>query len=903
MTGISGMCVGGILFLGYAAWVSRELPNPNGVIDRDLTVSSKIYDRKGETILYDVHGNIKRTIVTLNEIPDYAQKATIAVEDREFYKHRGFSVTGIIRSVFRNITTGSRVGGSTLTQQFVKNAILTNEKSYTRKLKEFILAYQLERRFSKDDILQMYFNEIPYGSVIYGIEAASQTFFGKSAKDLTLGEAAILAAIPQRPTYYSPYGSNRDSLVARQRYILDAMTELGYIDQAQATAAKEEKILFKPLSETIIAPHFVMYIRELISEEYGEDFITQEGLKVTTTLDLDKQKIAEDAVQQAVTTNGPKYNFTNAALVSVDAKNGEVLAMVGSADYFNDEIDGQVNVALRLRQPGSSFKPIVYAASFIKGFTPATILYDVVTNFDTGSGTPYQPNNYDLGERGPVSMKMALAGSLNIPAVKAVYLTGLDNVINLAEKLGYSSLKDKDRFGLSIVLGGAEVKLYEHVGAYAAFAQDGTRHPLTPILKIEDKNGRVLYEHKDKPEVVMDQQIARQINDILSDDSARAYIFGRGSKLTLPGRPVAAKTGTTNDYHDAWTIGYTPSLVTGVWVGNSNNDEMKRGADGSIVAAPIWNYYMQAALKDSPIESFTKPEPVLTGKGVLDGSPYNERIVKIDTQSGKLATEFTPPDLISEITIKEAHTILWYVNKDDPRGPAPDKITDPQFNNWESAVQRWAQAHGYFTDPDQIVPSDYDDIHRAEDQPSVRIISPTSQQRITQSTINVQIEASAPRGIKKIDYYIDDHLITSENSSRSVSISLANIDNGYHTLKVSARDDLNNTKSATLELNIALPNNDPPSVIWRNSNNTVISSFPYQFEAVINENQKIEKIDVYAISTTNQEIFIGYSERPGSSARFSWQTKPVSGTYKIRANIFTTSDKTYSSEELTISVP
>ncbi|MEK7072619.1 MAG: transglycosylase domain-containing protein, partial [Patescibacteria group bacterium] len=473
--------VGGIALLGLFAWISKDLPNPDGIINRSVTVSTKIYDRKGETVLYDIHGNIKRTLIKMDEIPKHVINATLTAEDRNFYTHRGFSATGIIRSILKNIFTGSKVGGSTLTQQFVKNAILTNEKTYTRKIKEILISYRLENEFSKDQILNMYFNEIPYGSVIYGVEAAAQSFFGKSAKDLTIAEGAILAAIPQAPTYYSPYGNNKDILISRQRYIIDSMVELDYLTKDQAEQAKNEKIIFKPLQDSIIAPHFVMYVKELLSEKYGEEFINQEGLKVYTTLDLDKQKIAEQAVKQGVETNSVKYGFTNASLVALDPKTGQIIAMVGSVDYFNEKIDGQVNVALRPRQPGSSFKPIVYTAAFIKGYTPNTILYDVVTNFDTTGTNKYEPHNYDSIEHGPVTIRNALQGSLNIPAVKTTYLTGLENILNLADDLGYTTLGDRSRFGLSLVLGGGEVKLLEHVGAYAVLSQEGIKHETTPI--------------------------------------------------------------------------------------------------------------------------------------------------------------------------------------------------------------------------------------------------------------------------------------------------------------------------------------------------------------------------------------------------------------------------------------
>ncbi len=802
--GAFGCVVVFFILLGALAWVSRDLPSSTGVINRSLTVSTKIYDRKGETVLYDIHGDIKRTLITLNEIPNFTQKATLAAEDRDFYKHKGFSVTGIIRSIYKNITTGSRVGGSTLTQQFVKNAILTNEKTYTRKLKEFLLSFQVERKFSKDEILQMYFNEIPYGSVIYGVEAASQSFFGKPAKDLTLAESAILAAIPQAPTFYSPYGNNRDRLIVRQRYILDSMADLGYVTKEQVESAKAEKIEFKPLNESILAPHFVMYVRELLSEQYGEDFITQEGLKVYTTLDLEKQKIAEEAVKIGVETNGKKYGFTNASLVAMDPKNGQIISMVGSVDYFNDEIDGQVNVSLRPRQPGSSFKPIVYTAAFTKGYTPNTITYDVVTNFDTTGSKPYEPKNYNLGESGPVTLRKALAGSLNIPAVKITYLTGVNTVLDLATKLGYTTLNDRDRFGLALVLGGGEVKLLEHVGAYSVLAQEGIKHPISAILKIEDKNGRVLYEYKDKKEQVLDAEITRQTTDILSDDSARSYVFGSGSKLTLPGRPVAAKTGTTNDYHDAWTLGYTPSLVAGVWVGNNDNKEMSRGADGSVIAAPIWNQFMREALKDTPIESFTKPQPITTGKGVLDGAIPGEEIVKINKYSGELANESTPQDEIQEVLVRDLRTILYYIDKDDPRGESlRNTESDPQYTNWQQAIDVWAKKQGYTTKA-SIINGGYINQEVEKDQIGISIINPKENELITSQNIEIITEINSKNQIKTVGYYINEKLIKEEDIINKTKLNLKNIPNGVVNLIIKVTDEFENTKSTSIPIEISL---------------------------------------------------------------------------------------------------
>ena len=411
---------GGLLTVGAFAWYSRDLPDPNKIIERDVAQSTKIYDRSGEHLLYEIHGDQRRTLIELTDIPQYAIDATIAIEDKNFFKHSGISVWSILRGLIVPVFKGERPqGGSTLTQQFVKNAILTNERTLPRKIKEWILSIRIEQKFTKEQILKLYFNEIPYGSTAYGIESASHIYFGKSAKDLTLAEAAVLAALPQAPSYYSPYGPNKDGLLARQQVVLDLMVEQGYITKDQATAAKSDKLEFKKRVEDITAPHFVFMVQEQLAEKYGHRLVEQGGLKIITTLDWDKQKLAQETVDELMPDIEARYKAGNTALVTIDVDNGDVLALIGSRDFFNEEIDGQVNVATTLQQPGSSFKPFVYSAAFLKGYNPKTILYDVVTQFAV-SGTPYQPHNYDGKEHGPVTIRQALAGSLNIPARKNI---------------------------------------------------------------------------------------------------------------------------------------------------------------------------------------------------------------------------------------------------------------------------------------------------------------------------------------------------------------------------------------------------------------------------------------------------------------------------------------------------
>lgn len=789
------------IFIGFVTvlWVSRDLPDPNKLLDREVAESTKIYDRTGETVLYDIHGEQKRTLIPLSDIPQVARDATIAIEDKDFYNHKGFSLWAIFRTAVTNVFTNRKAGGSTLTQQFIKNAVFTNEKLYTRKLKEIILAYRLEQKFSKDEILQMYFNEIPYGSNAYGIEAASLKYFGKKAKELNLAEASLLAAMVQSPSRYSPYGPNKDTLIARQHYVLDLMVKQDMISKDDAEAAKQTKLTFKAPNESIIAPHFVMQVKQILAEKYGEKAIEQDGLKIYTTLDTYKQRIAEEVVKKKALDNEKKYQASNAALVSLDPKTGQVLAMVGSRDYFDDSVDGQVNVALQPRQPGSSIKPIVYAAAFEKGYTPNTILYDVVTNF-AASGTPYEPHNYNGKEYGPVTMKKALAGSLNIPAVKTLYLTGLDRVVEFTKKLGYTTLTDKDRFGLSLVLGGGEVKLLEHANAYSAFAREGIIHEPSFILKVEDRNGKILEEYKDKDSRIFDANIAREINNILSDNNERAYIFGPSNFLTLGNRPVAAKSGTTNNNRDAWTIGYTPSLVTGVWVGNNNNSAMKAGADGSVVAAPIWNEYMRTVLGNGNIETFNAPKIDVTGKAVLDGTDVGQVKVKIDKASGLLATEYTPASFVEEKTFQQPHAILFYVNKDDPRGPVPENpASDPQFNLWESRIQEWAKKNNIVT---EAPPTEKDNVHLPENRPVFSVTNLSNGQTIN-SNLSVHLQASAPRGVNRAEYSIDGGGADVISSFPfSLEKNLGGFSAGFHTLSIKVCDDIDNCSQQDLTFNL-----------------------------------------------------------------------------------------------------
>ncbi len=797
-----------LLGLTMFAWFSRDLPRPDKIIDRAIAQSTKIYDRTGEYLLFQVHGAENRTLVKLEDIPEHVKWSTILLEDKNFYQHEGFDLRGIARAIMIDVlTVSSAQGGSTLTQQLIKNALLSNEKALSRKVKELVLAYQIERKFSKDQILQMYYNEIPYGSTAYGIQSATQYYFKKDVKDLTIAEGAALAALSKAPTYYSPYGPNKAALLSRKDFVIGLLEENGKITKEQADAARKEEIVFTAPSNTLAAAHFTIDVREQLAEEFGQKEVEEGGLKVITTLDFEMQQAAEEAVGFYAKQNEDKYDARNEALVAIDPKTGQVLAMVGSRDYFETENDGNFNVAtMGKRQPGSSFKPFVYAVGFETGYTDKTTLWDVVTNFGKGGGPKdYIPHNYDLKERGPLPVRSALAQSLNIPAVKMLYLVSPAKVINRARDFGYTTLEDPSRYGLSLVLGGAEVKLIEHTSAYATLAAEGLRRQPLSILKVENSRGEILKEVKDIPEErVMEANITRQLTDILSDNAARAPTFGASNFLTLGERPVAAKTGTTNDYRDAWTMGYTPQLAAGVWVGKNDFTPMKRGADGSVVAAPIWNRFMRNALKNKAIEYFTKPEVNYPEKLALRGGLEGGMPVKIDLVSGLLATDLTPPSSIIEKTFRVGHDILYYVNPADPLGPEPKpEERDQQYGAWENAVQEWIKKNDWVTDA-EIPPTEFDNVHTAENKPSLTIIEPKDGATVTNMILAPQIETRAKRGVARVEYYVDNILgATSRSAPFSEPFTLDGATaNGYHTLKVTSYDDIDNSESASVSFNL-----------------------------------------------------------------------------------------------------
>ena len=754
---------------------SMKIPDFHSFGDRKIENSTKIYDRTGKILLYDIHKDTKRTDITFENMGANIKNATVAIEDSEFYNHGGIRITSIFRAVLSNFWgTGRTQGGSTITQQLVKNALLTQEKSYTRKIKEWVLAIKIDKSIPKEKILEYYLNEAPYGGNVYGIEEASKTYFNKDAADLTLAEATYLASIPQAPTTLSPYGKNKDKLDVRKNLVLSRMLGLNFISQEDYVKAKNEIVIFSPQETTgIKAPHFVFFIKDYLEQKYGSEIVEKGGLKVTTTLDYNLQEKGEQFVKEGALQNEKDWNGKNASLVAIDPKTGQILTMVGSKDYFDKTIDGNFNVATASRQPGSSFKPFIYATAFNKGFTPDTVLFDLPTEFQTtcdayGNALPghnqkycYKPDNYDGKFRGPMSLRDALGQSINIPAVKLFFLAGLSDSLKTAEDMGISTLTDIGRYGLTLVIGGGEVTLLDMTSAYGVFANDGIRNPYTGILKIEDINGKVLEEYTPHNSEILPKNTALTISDILADNKARTPTFGANSVLLIPGRDVVAKTGTTNNNKDAWTLGYTPSIVVGVWVGNNDNEPMKKG--GAALAGPIWNRFINEALKTLPDEKFEKPDleiDLQKVKPILRGFWQGNENFFIDKISGKLATKNTPEETKQEKVITNVHSILYWVDRNDILETPPLNPGDnPQFNHWEISVQNWwtqnKSKYGITTWNDK--PTMTDDVHTDLSKPVVSILEPNTETvYLPDQKIQLKISNLGVFPLKKIDIFIND---------------------------------------------------------------------------------------------------------------------------------------------------
>lgn len=599
---------GVFLVLFAFVYFAKDLPRPERYADRPMAEPTRIYDRTGEHIFYTIYGEEKREVTIIENIPQYFIDTLLVAEDKNFYNHYGIDFSGILRSMIMNIQTGRTVaGGSTISQQFVRSALLTPEKKVMRKIREIVLTLELERRYDKDEILEFYLNQIPFGSNAYGVESATQTFFNKTISDITLAESAVLVSVIPAPSFYSPYGNNLDKLLQKKENLLKRMYEEGVISKEDLDLALEEEVIFHHTKDYLQAPHTVMRVKKDLEDLYGAQFLKEEGLKVYTTIDFEMQKNTEKILKEKVAQN-KRFNSYNGAVVIINPKTGEILALLGSADYFGEpypenctpgkdcRFDPQTDVTSRMRQPGSAFKPFVYATAFENGYSGETTVIDELTNFGSARN-PYVPRNYDGFFRGEVTLRESLAQSLNIPSIKVLRdLAGLELSVENAKKFGINLPYSASFYGLPLVLGGGDVKLLEITSAYSVFANNGIKNNPFLILKVIDKDGNIIQENKPSPQQVLNSSIAREITDILSDNEARAPVFGWYSPLYFPyHNKVAVKTGSTQNFRDAWCIGYTENIVVGVWTGNNDNTSMIN-APGVNVAAPIWRAIMNTLL-------------------------------------------------------------------------------------------------------------------------------------------------------------------------------------------------------------------------------------------------------------------------------------------------------------------
>lgn len=786
-----------------------NLPSPDKIV-RTQGFSTKILDRNGNT-LYDVYSNQNRTPVELKDIPLYLRQATISIEDKSFYKHSGIDPVGIARGFLRIFTTGRAAGGSTLTQQLVKNVLLTNDRTIVRKIKEFVLAVQIERKYTKDQILQMYLNEAPYGGTSYGVEVASETYFGKRVSDLDLVESAILAGLPQSPSAYSPYSSTPKAYIQRSKDVLRRMHEDGYItkDQEASADAALPNVQFQPRGGDFKAPHFVQYVQKILEDRYGASSVDQGGLTVTTTLNLDLQDKAQAIVSEEI-AKVEKQHITNGAAVVMDPETGEILAMVGSKDFDAKDYDGQVNVTTSLRQPGSSFKPFTYVTAFKEGYTASTLIMDVPTTFPGGVGQPdYNPVNYDGKYVGPIQVRYALGNSRNVPAVKMLAKVGIKDVLSTATDLGITTLPPTSdtlkRVGLSLTLGGGEVRLLDMADAYSAFVNKGYRVEPIAILKVTDINGKVLEDNTpQKGKKVLSEEQAFLIDSILSDNNARSGTFGTNSQLNIPN--VMVKTGTTNDKRDNWTIGGNDNAMVAVWVGNNDNSAMLNVASGVSGASPIWRRIIQEALRGKPSVTFQVPGNIVqqsvdavSGYQSHDGFPSRSEyfikgtepgvdtvhvMLKICKSEGKLAT----PGQI-DAGDYDSKEYFIFQESDPTAGGGPNK--------WQEGINNWLSGQG---DAKYHPPSDY---CGSGNPVNVSFVSPTDHASGVPSDVTIKFTADSTNDIVQTDLYIDGAKVRSFSSvPYEYQCNSTVCTTGVHTLRAVATDSQGKQSDRTITIGV-----------------------------------------------------------------------------------------------------
>ena len=812
--------IGLFIFLFFVLpLLAFNLPSPDKIV-RNEGFSTKILDRNGKP-LYDIYQNQRRTPVDIKEVPLYLRQATIAIEDKNFYKHQGFDPFGMARGFLRIFTKGRAAGGSTLTQQLVKNVLLTNDRTVIRKIKEFVIAVQIEKRYTKDQILQMYLNEAPYGGTAWGVESASEAYFGKKVSELNLIESAIVAGLPQSPTRYSPYSSTPKAYVTRTKDVLRRMREDEYLTKEQETEAVKmlEGIVFQPRGSDFKAPHFVQYVQKILEDRYGQAAVDLGGLTVTTTLDLELQEKAQSIVAEEI-AKVEKQHITNGAAVVISPETGEILSMVGSKNFNATDYDGQVNVTTSLRQPGSSFKPFTYATALKEGYTAATLLMDVPTTFPGGVGQPnYTPVNYDGKYRGPVQFRFALGNSLNVPAVKMLALVGIKDVLKTATDLGITTLpptqETLNRVGLSLTLGGGEVRLIDMTDAFSVFANKGYKVDPIAILKVTDINGKVLEETKlEKGKKVLTEEQAFMIADILSDNNARKDIFGPNSLLNITGKKVMVKTGTTNDKRDNWTIGGTSSAMVGVWVGNNDNSEMLNVASGVSGASPIWRRILLEAVSGKADKGFETPSGIVTVsvdavsgyrshdgfisrdekfiKGTEPGDDPIHAMLKICKSEGKLAT---PGDIAGNNYDNKEYFVF---KEEDPTAGSGGT------NKWQEGILNWLNGQG---DSRYHPPTEF---CGTTSPVSVNFTSPQNETSDMNGTFTIKLSADSTGDITQVDLYIDGSKVSSY-SSPPYEYIVNNLADGPHELKGVATDSSGRTAERTITIGVGTEWNATPA--------------------------------------------------------------------------------------------
>lgn len=815
----------GILIVGFLfsfllfVWYARDLPSPTK-LSQVSGYSTVFYDREGK-ILYDMYKDKNRVPVTFADLPPYLRQATIAIEDKNFYKHGGISEFGIVRGFLSVFIRGRFQGGSTITQQLIKNVLLTSQRAISRKIKEAILAIEVERKYTKDEILLMYLNEAPYGGTYWGVGTAAMSYFGKSVKDLNLIESAILAGLPQNPSSYSPYIGKNNAWKGRAKDVLRRMREDGYITSNQEKKADSQidSYRFSAPKLAINAPHFVFYVKDAVEKEYGPKLI-DEGIKIKTTLSLEAQQITEKIVKEEI-ENLKGYNATNAAVVVLDSATGEILAMVGSYDY-NDEKFGKFNATLGLRQPGSAIKPITYTLALEKGYTPATILMDVSTVFPNQGDKDYVPVNYDGKFRGPMQLRFALGNSENIPAVKLLAMVGIRDFLSKAEQFGLTGFAPTDenmkRYGLAVTLGGGESTLVDMTSAFSVFASGGLKRDPAALTEISDFKGKTIYkEIKIKEKRIISPEIAFLISHILSDNNARLEAFGPNSYLNIPGKTVSVKTGTTNDKRDNWAIGYTKSITVGVWAGNNDNSPMNpKIASGATGASSIWYRLMRELLKKYPDGIMEKPDKVkaITIDSYLGGLPKDGQPTRseyfVDGTEPKTISPFYKRLKISKANGKLANDVEIksgnYDEKDFIVITENDPVSTDGKNRWQEAIDAWARSQG---DEKYHYPTETSDA--SADSVIVSIKSPNNETTISSGNINIQAKITSIVPLKNVKILLNGSEIRNYNEDKKDIDEAVSLSDGVYELQIKAVNDKDKSGDSSIKFGVNQPWNSTPT--------------------------------------------------------------------------------------------